>query len=97
MEGHLVFGRNKDDDSTVKDMAKGVAKTAAATKVAQAVTNDEEDERSGSKGKFFALLLIGAGALAYYLNRRRSELSEPGYLPVSPSERSTDASRLAGA
>lgn len=89
-----MFGGNKDDDSTVKDMAKGVAKTAAATKAAQALTSDEDDEKSGGKGKFVALLLIGAGALAYYLNRRRSE---PGYLPVPPSERSTGTSRDATA
>ncbi len=89
-----MFGRNKDDDSTVKGMAKGAAKTVAATKAAQAVTSDEDDEKSGGKGKFVALLLIGVGGLAYYLNRRRSK---PGYLPVPPSERSTSTSRHADA
>ncbi|MDQ3931916.1 MAG: hypothetical protein M3252_03635 [Actinomycetota bacterium] len=85
-----MFGSNKDDDSTVKDMTQGVVKTVAATKAAQAVTSDEDDEKSGGKGKFVALFLMGAAALAYYLNRRRSK---PGYLPIPPSERSNGSSR----
>ncbi len=89
-----MFGRNKDDDSTAKDMAKGVAKTVAAAKAAQAVTGDEDDEKSGGKGKFLALLLLGVGVLTYFLRRRRSQ---PGHLPVPPSDRSTRVSPLQAA
>lgn len=68
-----MFGRNKDDDeSKVKDMAKGAAKTVAASKVANAVTSDEDDEKSGGKGKFLALLLAGAG-LGYFLKKRQEK------------------------
>ncbi len=69
-----MFDRSTDDDeSKVKDMAKGAAKTVAASKAVNAVTSDEDDEKSGGKGKFLALLLVGAGAAGYFWKKRQGK------------------------
>lgn len=71
-----MFGRSKEDnDSTVKDKAKGAAKLVAAREAQQAVTSDEDDEKSGGKGKLLALLLAGVGAL--YVLKKRRETERP--------------------